>query len=348
MAKIPRVSIGLLTYNRADMLAKTIKGLLNQTYSDFELIICDDASKDNTPGVMALIEDFRVRYVRHPKNIGSYLNWNSAIQASRGEYIAVYHDHDIYAPGLIESCVKALDKDRRLGFVHFSKYILDVSGRAIGVTQLPLPDIMAGKDLARYIGRGWDLRLSNFAMVRRSILEQAGLVNERLGLSADYDLWGRLALASDRVGYIREPMVAQMGRESDNPVNSRRHYWSGIEGNVIARRNLVDRCYQGSSWGDRYARIKVRLANDKYILMSLLYAACLPERGVPVGGMFLAACQGAYYAKRLAPSIPRLNNLPLKKSLAGIYAAYAQLMRQLTNFHAKRISKPPGETWLET
>jgi glycosyltransferase involved in cell wall biosynthesis len=346
MGKIPPVSIGILTYNRADRLAKTIKSLLNQTYSDFELIICDDASNDNTPGVMALIDDARVRYLRHPKNIGSYQNWNSAIQASRGEYIAVYHDHDIYSPGLIECCVKALDKDRRLGFVHFSKYILDVSGRVIMRTQLPLPDIMEGRNLARYIARGWDLRLSNFGMVRRSIFEQAGLVDERFGLSADYDLWGRLALVSDRVGYIREPLVAQMGRESDNPVNSRKHYWTGIEGNVIARRNLVDRCYPGSSWRDRYERIKVRAGNDRFILMSLLYATCFPGE-LPVGeGLSLAERQGAYYAKWLAPFIPRLNNLPFMKSMARIYSSYVKRGR-LTDVHVKRISKPPREKWVE-
>ncbi len=65
----PKVTVCVPTYNRADILPYALSSVLNQTYSDFELIVCDDASSDRTAAVVGQWTDSRIRYIRHPQNI---------------------------------------------------------------------------------------------------------------------------------------------------------------------------------------------------------------------------------------------------------------------------------------
>jgi glycosyltransferase involved in cell wall biosynthesis len=89
----PTVSIIIPTYNRSRLLARAVKSVLNQTYQNFELIIVDDASTDNTEEVVGSFNDERIKYVRHEKNKGEAVARNTGIKAARGEYIAS-HDSD--------------------------------------------------------------------------------------------------------------------------------------------------------------------------------------------------------------------------------------------------------------
>src|ERR1039458_3778786 len=87
----PTVSIVLLTYNRPAALRTAIEDLLQQSYSDFELIICDNSSPDPETSAIcrdAAARDSRVRYFRQPINIGQPANLNSGIRMSRGNYLA--------------------------------------------------------------------------------------------------------------------------------------------------------------------------------------------------------------------------------------------------------------------
>jgi len=88
------VSVCLVTYNRAGVLAETIESILNQTFSDFELIISDDCSTDNTETVCRKYaeKDGRIKYFRNEKNLSMPANLNLAISRARGQYIANLHD----------------------------------------------------------------------------------------------------------------------------------------------------------------------------------------------------------------------------------------------------------------
>jgi glycosyltransferase involved in cell wall biosynthesis len=90
------ISVVLVTYNRAHVLGKTIDSILNQTYSNFELLICDDYSPDYTQSVCLQYEDkdSRIRYFRNSKNLRMPNNLNLGISRSQGRYIANIHDGD--------------------------------------------------------------------------------------------------------------------------------------------------------------------------------------------------------------------------------------------------------------
>ena len=100
----PKVSVVLTTYKRAHLLPATIDSILAQTFRDFELVISDDCSPDETEkgGREYERSDARVRYRRGAKNVGMPGNLNAGILATSGEYIANLHDGDEYDPTLIE------------------------------------------------------------------------------------------------------------------------------------------------------------------------------------------------------------------------------------------------------
>lgn len=135
------VSVVLTTYNRAHLIGKTIESILNQTYRDFELIVCDDCSSDATEQACAEYtrRDARVRYIRNDKNMGMPENLNAGIRAARGAYIANIHDGDTYCPTLLERWKQALDEAPGAAFVFNQYRIVDAAGAEVKVHRQPFP-----------------------------------------------------------------------------------------------------------------------------------------------------------------------------------------------------------------
>ena len=107
----PKVTVILSTYNRAPLLPHAIRSIINQTFTDWELIIIDDASSDNTEHVVrAFIEvDPRIRYHRHKNNSGLAVARNTSFQLARGRYIALQDDDDLSLPTRLEKQACFLD-----------------------------------------------------------------------------------------------------------------------------------------------------------------------------------------------------------------------------------------------
>jgi glycosyltransferase involved in cell wall biosynthesis len=127
---VPRLSIGLPVYNGERYLAESIEALLGQTYEDFELIIADNASTDGTASICRRYqkEDSRIRYLRHPRNIGCAPNHNCLVDHARGELFKWASDDDLYARDLLKRCVDALDENPAVVLAHCWTAIIDATG----------------------------------------------------------------------------------------------------------------------------------------------------------------------------------------------------------------------------
>ena len=101
--------MGIPTYNHATYLRESIQSVLDQTFPDFELIIVDDASVDDTPEIVQSFGDKRIRCYRNLKNIGQTPNWNRCLELARGEYITIFHDDDVMLPENLSMKVKAFE-----------------------------------------------------------------------------------------------------------------------------------------------------------------------------------------------------------------------------------------------
>jgi glycosyltransferase involved in cell wall biosynthesis len=129
----PRVSIGLPVRNGQRFLSAALESLLAQTFSDFEVIVCDNASTDNTEQVARAFaaRDPRVRYHRHAANLGPAGNFNSTFQMSRGEYFRWHAHDDLCAPDYLRQCVDALDRDPTAVLAYPKTLIIDEKGQPL-------------------------------------------------------------------------------------------------------------------------------------------------------------------------------------------------------------------------
>ena len=108
----PLVSVVITSYNREDFLAESIQSVLQQTFGDFELIVCDDASIDLSAAIAEQFAegDARVRVVRNPTNVGDYPNRNRAAEFVRGRYLKFHDSDDVMYPHCLQVMVSALEE----------------------------------------------------------------------------------------------------------------------------------------------------------------------------------------------------------------------------------------------
>lgn len=201
----------LTTYNRASALRETLDSILDQSFTDYELIICDDCSTDETGSILDQYaqRDDRIRCHRNEVNLGMPRNLNLGLAMARGEYIANLHDGDEYSPLLLERWAEALDKCSSAGFVFNAYRSLDSQGRERGIYREPLGECQAGSVLIeRVFFRRWrfDSPVWGTTMVRRSAYEAVGVLDERFSFLADVDMWLRIAERFD-VSYVEEPLI---------------------------------------------------------------------------------------------------------------------------------------------
>ena len=105
----PKVSVIVPTYNRAHFIKKAINTVLEQTYQDFEIIVVDDGSKDETEDVVKSIKDDRIRFIKHDKNRGSSVARNTGIKNAKGEYIAFLDSDVTWLKEKLEKQIKILE-----------------------------------------------------------------------------------------------------------------------------------------------------------------------------------------------------------------------------------------------
>ena len=198
-----KVSVIIITYNRAELLRSAIKSILNQTFQDFELIVVDDASKDNTPGVVQSFSDRRIRYIRHETNKKEGGARNTGVENSKGEYIAFLDDDDEWMPDKLQRQVDLMDSSS-----------LFVGGVYTGFLKI---DRKTGKTLARRVPtkRGnifHDMFIQNWVatpstvLIRKACFEKVGLFDVSIPFGADYDMWTRIS-REFHFEYIRDALV---------------------------------------------------------------------------------------------------------------------------------------------
>lgn len=214
----PLVSACLLTYKRAPVLPRTLADLLGQTFQDFELIINDDNSPDDTEAVCRDFErrDARVRYWKNPRNLRYAGNQNAAVERATGKYVAFLHDGDRYAPQLLDRWVAALERHPSAGLVFNAVNLLGRDGEVRGGHDHGYAELTNGRDMYDAMLGSLGSPIFGIVMVRRDALLAAGRFDESLPVLADVDMWFRILLGHD-VAYVPERLYSIYPREEDHP-----------------------------------------------------------------------------------------------------------------------------------
>ena len=206
------VSVCVPSYNDGTFLPETLASIAAQTYSEVEIIVCDDASTDETAQVVEAAADPRIRYECNSTRLGLFPNMNRCIELARGEFVAIYHSDDVYEPTIVEEEVAFLEQHPEAGAVFTLDSWIDQYGHQYGETTLPqeLPDrpCLTMRDLLPVLLRYKNciLRCPSF-MARSSVLAEVGdFASSGLGVAADLDYYMRL-LERHPIGIIRKPLL---------------------------------------------------------------------------------------------------------------------------------------------
>lgn len=178
-----RVAIGVPVFNGEPFLAETLKSLLNQTFSDFEIVISDNASTDRTEEICRAYasRDSRIRYYRSDVNRGAAWNYNRVFRLATGEYFKWNSADDVCAPEFLAKCVAALDQDTRAVMAITQVIEIDECGQPLkslpGQSLLPLvPRTAPAHVRFRRNIRHDHLCLSVYSLMRSDILRRTDLI----------------------------------------------------------------------------------------------------------------------------------------------------------------------------
>jgi len=208
-AKNPKVTVIIPTHNRAKILQRTIESVLYQTYQNFELIIVDDGSTDETKQFVSKYvakSEGKIRYIYQDHKNVSYAR-NLGIKNAHGQYIAFLDSDDIWLPQKLEKQVEVLDRSD-FGFVHTNRILVCLpKNRRHNILQCP--QILA-RNRKHYLGGRSNMAMTILA--RRDVFNRAGVFDISLVTTQDTDLWLRISKEFD-FGYINEPLMISVKRE---------------------------------------------------------------------------------------------------------------------------------------
>lgn len=197
MPQTPKVSVLIPTYNYAGYLDEAIQSVLNQTFTDFELIIVDDQSKDNTDEIVAkYLNDPRVSYYKNPANLGLVGNFNQSLEYANGEYIKYLLADDKLHPTLLEKFVAVMDSNPSVSLV--TSYS-NTFGTVSKMRELPMKGLQTGNTVIMEClrnGKGNWIGEPTVVMFRKRDLH-VGQFNPEYICLVDLDMWLRLLMVGD-------------------------------------------------------------------------------------------------------------------------------------------------------
>jgi glycosyltransferase involved in cell wall biosynthesis len=266
MAIAPLISVIIPTYNRAGLLVEAIGSVLIQTLADYELIVVDDGSTDETAGAVAGIGDPRIRLVAQAHHGLPARARNEGIERARGRYLAFLDSDNLWDATKLADQMAALGERPGWRWCHTGLRCIDMDGH-------PHP----WQPTPRFAPEGWIAELllrrregvnSSSVVVERSFVLEVGGFDETFVWGEDYDLWVRLALRSP-VACVREPRVRHRIHPEQFTRVPRRRMWQAPQ--VAILRTLARTARAAPSWrlralcvsealqlSARYAAMRVR------------------------------------------------------------------------------------------
>lgn len=307
----PKLSIGLPVYNGEKYLQHALDSILSQTFVDYELIICDNASTDETARICQeyASRDDRIRYHRNQENIGAAGNFNLAFGLSRAPYFKWAAADDTIAPDFLEKCIQVLDEHPDIVLSYTKVDRINAAGQIDGVYDFPMRI-----DSPSVIHRFSDLILVNhfcvavFGVIRSESLSKTPLIGRYVGsdrvLLAELGLHGKLFETQEYLFHRR-----------DHPQASGRMF------------NI----YKRLAWFDPSNRQKINLVHWK---VALEYSRAIGR--VPLSASDKAAC----YRVLTRWLVKQRNALfeDIKAALLQILPFSYSLVKYYRKFNEKKIN----------
>jgi glycosyltransferase involved in cell wall biosynthesis len=214
----PKVSVVVPNYNHARFLRQRVDSILRQTYQDFELILLDDCSADDSRSIISsYAADPRVRIQFNEVNSGSpFKQWNRGVRLARGEYVWIAESDDYANERLLERLLKVLEKDPEVTFAYCRSWRISEDGQQNGFVELSFRFLDAHRWNADFLADGREECRTSFlctnpvqnasaVVFRKVIFERVGGADENLRVCGDWKLWAGMAFEG-KIAYVGEPL----------------------------------------------------------------------------------------------------------------------------------------------
>lgn len=207
---IPKVTVGIPSWNGERFIGDAIQSVLDQRFTDLEVIVVDDHSVDSTVEIVRSFADPRIALYENERRLGIPRNWNRVLSLARGEYVCLFHQDDRMHPDNLARKAQLLDADPTIGFVHSDiEVLIDPSAPyppAQWVEDSTEDFIIDGPVYFRRLLLEGNLICAPTVLARREELLRVGGFDPELGFACDYALWMNLCL-DRRVAFLSQPLV---------------------------------------------------------------------------------------------------------------------------------------------
>ena len=324
------VSVIIPAFNQSHYLGAAIESVLAQTYRNFEIIIVDDGSTDDTRQVAQGFERPNVRYV-YQANAGLSAARNTGVRNARGEYLAYLDSDDLFTPQKLDLLVAQLERDPQFGFVAGQAQLINEYSEALDeVLNTPPPDDPSDLLL-------WNPFHVGSMLVQRAWQERAGVFDESLRAYEDWDMWLRLALLGCRMGWVAEPVslyrfhTAQMTRDRERMTTAT----FAVLSKIFQNPNLPDtwKAKKDLAYSNAYLRAAIQAYHSgeySEARPALWRAAQLDPR--------LAANRGEMLAKRLSALADSPKVVDKLDFLTGVYRNLPDELLELKQDYKTHLS----------
>lgn len=260
---MPKVSVIVPNYNHARFLNRRLDSILNQTFTDFEVIILDDASKDNSRDVIRpYLKDPRISFHPNETNSGSpFVQWNRGVELARGEYVWLAESDDYAEKNLLATLVSLLEKNPQVGVAYCQSKRMDDEDKPLGTLADWTADLDPQRWQTGFINDGadeckkyllWKNTVPNASAVlfRKEVYVRAGGAPVDMRLCGDWLAWVRMLLISGvafvpqclnhfRIHTVSVRSTTSMGRHYDEKWKVQRFILQRCAVEAKSRRGLA-------------------------------------------------------------------------------------------------------------
>ena len=196
----PFFSVVIPTYNRSELLKEAVHSIMDQSFEDFELLIVDDHSTDDTKNVVASFKDSRIKYIVNDRTKGGAGTRNAGIFRAKGHWVAFLDDDDVWLPNKLELQYKKIQEvDSAVGLIYSGSAAYDFTKMRVMSVCLPEKEGWVQKDLLykNYVGT------FSRVTIRADLLKKHGGLDERFEAVQDWELCVRIA-GTCKIAFIKE------------------------------------------------------------------------------------------------------------------------------------------------
>lgn len=219
MKKKPLLTVGIPTFNRKDWLKKAIESVLKQSYTDFILLISDNASSDGTEEMVKSFSDDRIRYFKNQTNIGAIANMNKIFELADTKYVSIFHDDDIMEPILLEEEVKILEENNDVAMVFSNIKLMDEEENLIQTYSLEVAQDIVLKQydfIKRMYQTGFFLPFPTAMMRLDYVLQNNLIFSQEVGLCCDAFNWIKANTLEKKIYFLHKSLLNYRTKKYNN------------------------------------------------------------------------------------------------------------------------------------